>query len=64
MYVCVCVCVCVAVLGLPYYAAFSLVVGRWATLLVVHRLLFEMASLVAEQGPKDAWASVVVAPGY
>ena len=54
MCVCVCVCVYVAVLGLPYYAAFSLVAGRWATLFVVHRLLFEMASLVAEQGLKDA----------
>ena len=60
---CVCVCVCVAVLGLPYYAAFSLVVGRWATLFVVHRLLFEMASLVAQPGLLGAKASEVVALG-
>ena len=44
---------------------FSLVAvnGDYA-LVVVRGLLVVVASLVAEQGPKDAWASVVVAPGY
>ena len=50
-------------LGLPCCRGFSLVAGRGDyTLVVVHRLLIAVASLVAEHGLYGARASVVAAP--
>ena len=46
------VCLFLAVLGFHYSVGFSLICGGWgATLVVVHRLLIAMLSLVAEHGP-------------
>ena len=45
-------------------AGFSLVVASSGhSLIVVHRFLIAMASLVAEHGLSDMWVSVVAAPG-
>ena len=58
------VCLFLAGLGLCCFEGFSLVpASRGHSLVVVHGLLIEVASLVAEDGLQDTWASVVVACG-
>ena len=54
-----------AVMGVRFCVGFSLAVPRGlCSLVVAQGLLIEVASLVAENGPKGAQASVVGAHGF